>query len=227
MGSQQRGHWNQPDPKWSARSRPVNPALNATYFYPNRPTLMPADPANIFSPQRAYIDSLEDTGLYVAELKMNGDNTLVYTDTDTWWNRHHEHLKYQPTPEVIDEMHKVFPKGCIVNAETLNRCTVNIKNRIVVHCLMAYKGQLLLGKTWGDSRKILEDMDFSGCEHVVLSQTHTKGFWDLFMQAWQMDASCEGIILKNPNGRLVFSTKPVPDVSWMIKIRKPSKKYVV
>jgi hypothetical protein len=212
--------------KASTATRLINPALNNIFFYPNRPTLMPADPDHPFQPERAYVDSLEASGLYVAELKWNGDNTLIYTDTDTWWNRHKEHLKYRPSPEVMDEMHRIFPKGCIVNAETMNRCTKNIKDKIIVHCLMAYKGQLLMGKTWGDSRKILEDLDFSGCTHVVLSQTHTTGFWNLFMQAWKEDASIEGIILKNPKGRLVFSTKPLKDVSWMLKIRKPCKKYV-
>ena len=208
-------------------ARPVSKSLNSAYWYPNRPTLMPADPANVYNPGRAYIDSLEASKLYVAELKWNGDNTLIYTDTDTWWNRHKEHLNYRPSPEVIEEMHKVFPTGCIVNAETVNRCTKNIKNKIVVHCLMAYKGQLLLGKTWGDSRKILEDLDFSGCTHVKLSQTHKTGFWDLFQSAWHGGPEIEGIILKNPKGKLVFSTnqKPAEDVSWMMKIRKPSKKY--
>jgi hypothetical protein len=216
-----------PLPGTDQTQRRINPALNKIYWYPNRPTLMPADPTNIFNPSRVYIDSLEASKLYVAELKWNGDNTLVYTDTDKWWNRHKEPLKYCPSPEVRDEMHKVFPKGCIVNAETVNRCTKNIKDKIVVHCLMAYKGHLLMGKTWGDQRKLLEDLDFSGCRHVELSQTHTTGFWDLFQYAWRQDESIEGIILKNPKGRLVFATKSIADVSWMLKIRKPCKKYVV
>jgi hypothetical protein len=189
---------------------------------------MPADPANVYNPGRAYMDSLERSGLYVGEFKWNGDNTLIYTDTDTWWNRHQEHLKYHPSPEVTNEIHKIFPAGCIVNAETVNRCTRNVKDKIVVHCLMAYKGQLLLGKTWGDSRKILEnDLDFSGCAHVILSQTFKTGFWDRFQEAWHAGPELEGIILKNPKGRLVFSTsqKPAEDVSWMMKFRRPSKKY--
>lgn len=207
------------------RQRLDSPGLLSTYFYPNRPTLMPADPKHIFDPEPDYINSLETSGKYVAELKWNGDNTLIYTDTGTWWNRHKAHLKYQPSPEVRAEMAKIFPSGCIVNAETVNRCTKDIKNKIVVHCLMAYKGKLLLGKTWGDSRKILEDLDFSGCRHVELSQTHKTGFWSLFQSAWQADASIEGIILKNPKGKLIFSTRPVTDVPWMLKIRKPCKKY--
>ena len=120
-------------------------------------------------------------------------------------------------------MAEIFPSGCIINAETVNRCTKKIKNKIVVHCLMGWKGELLLGKTWGDSRKILEGLKFG--THVVLSQVWTSGFWNLFKQAWDMDESIEGIILKNPKGKLVHSTKPVKDLSWMLKIRKPSKKY--
>ena len=204
-------------------TRKVNPALNEVYYYPNRPVLMPADPANIFNPSRDYIDSLEATGKYIAELKWNGDNTLIYTSTNTWWNRHHAHLAYHPSPEVLEEMAEIFPSGCIINAETVNRCTKKIKNKIVVHCLMGWKGELLLGKTWGDSRKILEGLKFG--THVVLSQVWTSGFWNLFKQAWDMDESIEGIILKNPKGKLVHSTKPFKDLSWMLKIRKPSKKY--
>ena len=215
--------WDPSEPP-SPGTRPITKSLNGVYWYPNRPTLMPADPANIFNPGRAYLDELEASGQYIAEFKWNGDNTLIYTDTDTWWNRHQKHLNYRPSPEVMYEMHKIFPAGCIVNAETVNRCTKNIKDKIIVHCLMAHKGQLLLGKTWGDSRKILEGLNFSGA-HVLLSEIRVSGFWAMFQEAWQAGPELEGIILKNPKGKLVFATRPINDVSWMMKIRKPSKKY--
>jgi hypothetical protein len=86
---------------------------------------------------------------------------------------------------------------------------------------MAHEGKPLIGSTWGDSRKILETFTYGS--HVVLSNIWKKGFWDLWNKA---DGSIiEGIILKDPKGVLKFSTSPVNDVSWMLKIRKPSKKY--
>lgn len=200
--------------------------LNSIYYYPNRPMLTSADPDNPSNPSRAYIDRLEASGMYVAELKWNGDNTLIYTDNETWWNRTKAPLRYLAPPEVKEELRSIFPKGTIINVETVDRCTPTIKDKIVVHCLMAYNGELLHGKTWGEQRAILEGLNFSGSKHVILSQTWKRGFWDLFQYACEQDASIEGIILKNPAGRLVFSAKPIKDVSWMLKIRKPCNKYL-
>jgi hypothetical protein len=86
---------------------------------------------------------------------------------------------------------------------------------------MAWDGSLLLNKDWGYSRSLLESRTYG--KHVVLSQIWTKGFWELFNNA---DGTLiEGIILKNPAGVLKFSTTPIADVPWMLKIRKPCKKY--
>ena len=194
------------------------PNLAHVYYYPNRPMLMP--------PAKDTLDKLEASGEYIAELKWNGDNTLIYTSTHTWWNRTKEHLQYAPTTPVLTELNNLFPDpGSIINAETVNRCTKNHKNLIIVHCLMAYKNHLLTGQTWGDSRKILETLNFKPNQHVILSKIYTKGFWDLFQSTLDMDEAIDGIILKRLSGKLVFSAKPLKDQPWMLKFRKPSKKY--
>lgn len=191
------------------------------YYYPNRPMLVPPDPKNPLNPAPDYINSLEASGLYVAEQKWNGDNTLIYTGpTPEFWNRHHARLHYKPSDEVLSELAK-WPSNCVLNAETVHSKTKTVKHFLLVHCVMVWKSRPLAGKTWGDSRLILEDQP--GGSHVVISPVWKTGFWKLFQDA--DGATVEGIILKNPKGKLVFSTSPVADVSWMIKIRKPSKKY--
>ena len=189
------------------------------FYYPNRPTLIPPDPTNVLDPKPDYIRGLETSGLYVGELKWNGDNILIYTDTMEIWNRHRERHHYQPTPEVLNELHK-FPRGAVINAELMHNRTTDIKNTIIVHCVMVWKGRPLIGKTWGDARKIIEGLPYG--LHVRLSEVFKDKFWE----RWQAadGKTIEGIILKNPKGKLVFSTTPIDDVPWMKKIRKPSKK---
>jgi hypothetical protein len=86
---------------------------------------------------------------------------------------------------------------------------------------MAYQGEPLYGKTWADSRAIIETFTYG--EHVRLSPIYTKGFFDLWQQA---DGEViEGIILKDPSGVLKISLVPIDDISWMMKVRKPCKKY--
>jgi hypothetical protein len=190
------------------------------FYYPNRPTLIPPDPLNPLNPRRDYMDGLERSGKYIAELKGNGDNCSLYTDTMTFMSRHKTVLKYHPTEEVREELSRL-PKGCVVNLELMHNRTKTVKNRLMVHCLMVYKGEPLYGKTWGDSRKILEDFQYGN--HLVLSQVWKTGFFDLWKGT---DGDIiEGIILKDPKGKLVYSTSPINDVNWMMKIRKPSKKY--
>jgi hypothetical protein len=157
----------------------------------------------------------------VAELKKNGDNTSLYTDNLSFINRQGQKLRYNPIPEVTEELSK-FPKGAIVNMELVHYHTKTVKDLLVCHCVMVWKGRPLIGKNWGDSRHILEN-EFQFGPHVILSPVWTKGFWNLF-QATD-GAIDEGIILKDPSGKLIFSTRPVNNVSWMLKIRKACKKY--
>lgn len=190
------------------------------FFYPNRPTLVPADPVNPMTPGPDYLNSLEASGRYIAEKKYNGDNVLCYSPTE-FWNRHKAKHRYQPSPEVREELERL-PKNAVYNMELVNYRTKTVKELLVVHCVTVWRGKPLLGKTWGDSRKILEnDVQFG--PHVILSPIWKTGFWDLFNTA--DGVFIEGIILKKPQGKLVYSTTPIKDVSWMLKIRKASKKY--
>jgi ATP-dependent DNA ligase len=191
------------------------------YLYPNRPTLVPADTVNPMNPSPDYLNELERSGRWVAEQKWNGDNSLLYTDEMALWNRHHARLAYRPSEELLEELSR-FPKGSIVNGEMVNSKTKTVKNFFLAHCVMAWEGKLLTGNTWGDSRKILEDYKGWG-EHCVLSPVWRTGFWELFQKA--DGAVIEGIILKDPNGKLQFSTTPLKDVNYMWKFRKACKKY--
>lgn len=182
------------------------------YYFPNRPTLIP--------PDKSYLDNLESTGKYIAEKKWNGDNILIDTDTMQVWNRKKERHRFVPSPAMQAELDQ-WPKGMVINAELMQYRTKEIKDIIIVHCIMVNKGKPLIGKTWGDSRKLLEKMPAG--KHVQISPVYKSGFWDLFQTA--DGVVIEGIILKQPAGKLVFSATPINDVSWMYKIRKPSKKY--
>jgi hypothetical protein len=183
------------------------------YYYPNRPVLIP--------PDKAYIDNLESSGQYVGEFKWNGDNTLLDTNKPTeFWNRYKERHRFVPNEIMREELSK-WPKDMVINAELMNYRTKEIKNTLIVHCVMVWNGQPLIGKTWGDSRKILDDM-LDGSQ-VQISKIFQTDFWDKFEKADGI--TIEGIILKQLAGKLVFSTTPINDVSFMYKIRKPSKKY--
>jgi len=210
----------------------------AIYFFPNRPILVPPDPDTPLTPKPDYINGLERSGKYVAEQKWNGDNCLVYVESDgsiEFWNRHKARLKYAPPPEMLFEIRQQVPKGSIINGELLYSKTKNVKNYLIVHCIMKWAGKLLTGKTWGDSRRLLE-MSLSSGKHVIVSPVYKSGFWDLFQTRHGVlpdgtiltdKDSCliEGIVLKDPSGMLQYSTTGLEDVSWMLKIRHPSKKY--
>lgn len=198
------------------------------YYFPNRPTLVPPDPNNPLDPKPDYLNELEQSEDWVAELKWNGDNTLIHLDEwpPVFWNRHKARLKYRPSQEVLEELKfwKEWAGDAILNAETVDKKTKTIKNLLIVHCVMAFRSNYLIGKTWGDSRKILEDAINQGLSgpQVQVSKVWQSGFWNLFQQA---DGSIiEGIVLKKPTGKLQFSTTPLKDVSWMRKVRKPSKR---
>jgi hypothetical protein len=174
----------------------------------------------LIPPDKDYIDNLEKSGSYIAEKKWNGDNVLIYTDTMEFWNRKKERHRFVPNEAMKAELDK-WPKKAVLNAELMNYRTKDIKNILIVHCIMVWKGKPLIGKTWGDSRKIIEQQP-AGL-HVQVSEIYQSGFWDLFQAA--DGTTIEGIVLKQPAGKLIFSTLPIRDAYWMYKVRKPSKKY--
>jgi hypothetical protein len=184
------------------------------------------------NPKPDYLNSLE-VGKYVGEFKWNGDNTTIHTDDLSFWNREGKRLAYRPHPAMIEEL-KRFPKGCRLNAELMHRHTKTVKDLLIVHCVMEWENELLLGKRWGDSRAILEGLawlprtvgtQLQYDRHVLLAQVHRDNFWKMFQAACACDESIEGIVLKDVDGKLKFSAQPISDVPWMLKIRKPSKKY--
>ena len=150
------------------------------YYYPNRPSLIPPDPDNPMDPEPDYINGLDRSGKYVAEQKWNGDNTLIHLDTMTFWNRRHEKLHYSPLPEVMEELArwKEVAGDAIINCETVHSKTTTIKHTLIVHCVMAWQGEYLIGKTWGESRDILDDCIDKGLsgEHVQVSKIWRSGF---------------------------------------------------
>ncbi|GAF98725.1 unnamed protein product, partial [marine sediment metagenome] len=182
------------------------------YYYPNRPTLVPPDPNTPMKPKPDYINKLENSGRYVAEQKWNGDNTEIYTDDMSFWNRRKGHHRYKPLPETLKAL-KIFPKGSIINLELIHYRTKLIKNFLLVHSLLAWDGSLLTGKTWGDARLILEKffktmakkLNGSG---LHLSPVWKSGFWNLFQKA--DGEMIEGIVLKEPKGKLIISANTIP-----------------
>lgn len=189
------------------------------YYYPNRPILIPPDPENPLKPRPSYLRGLESSGKYIAELKWNGDNASIYTDDlPHIWNRSKKRLSYKPPQTMMDEL-KQFPKGSLINAELMHNKTVTIKNTLIIHCVMMWKGRMI--KTWEDSRKIVDKIKEGN--HIRKSEVYTKKFWELYQKA---DGKIiEGLVLKNPKGKFKFSTTPLSDVPWMKKVRKPCKKY--
>jgi hypothetical protein len=183
--------------------------------------LIPADPKDPLNPKPDYLNSLEASGKWVAEQKWNGDNILINTNKPKEiWNRHKALLtRYKMNDEVQKELLSLYPPDTLINGELMNNHTKDTKDLIIVHCIMILSGVMV--RTWGDSRRLLDRVQ-SG-KYFQISRVWTKGFWDLYQTA--DGKTIEGIILKDPNGKLVFSTTPIKDVPWMLKIRKPCKKY--
>lgn len=196
------------------------------YYFPNRPLLDVADPDSPADPSSDYLDSLEEEGRWLAEQKWNGDNCLVHINPDgstEFWNRQKARLKYVPTPEVKDELSR-WPKDSVINCELVHSKTKGVKNLLMVHTIMRWEGAWLRGHTWGQSRDILDGCIDWGLDqyHIRISRVWKRNFFQLFMDA---DGSIiEGIILKDPDGKLVFSATASGkgiEVPWMRKFRKP------
>lgn len=202
------------------------------YLYPPRPeAAIPPDMLGWY----------EKRG-WVAQYKKNGTNTIIAISPDkkfTAMNRHAEnHKAWQLTDYIKQELIRLFPESCwiVLVAEIMHSKTKTIKDTIFIHDILVYQNKFLIDSTF-ENRQLLLD---SKLKTNVETQTHyacdannkiwyakrfTKDFEKLFSDIKDPTVD-EGLVLKNPKGKLNSCSKQTSNASWQVKVRHSSKKYI-
>lgn len=191
-------------------------------------------------------ESLKDYPNWVAQYKFNGTRNIIYVFPDghiELFNRHGEHNKaYQVTEDMIQGFKKLnLKKGVfyVFDGELMHSKTKGLKDRVILFDVLVNAGEYLLETSYIERYKLLMNLVGNPSEfeeetgnkiayrinkNVWLAKTYTKELTERFKKLAHMD-EVEGLMLKNPNGKLSFGTREQNNGEWLVRVRKPSKNY--
>lgn len=196
-------------------------------------------------------DTLGNYPGWWAQRKYNGTRTTVFLSPEGEVHlrtRHREeHKAYQLTDEMREALLSLaagsYGEWNVYDAELLHSKTTNVKDRIVLFDILVKDGLYLTGTTYEERYTLLIDIcglpldheDETGRrialkvdENVWLAESFDYEDGDearkLFDEMIDMD-EIEGLVLKDPGGKLKPGVTEKNNSEWMIRVRKPHKNY--
>jgi len=206
---------------------------NYRYIYPPRPK-------NAINPNDL---SFWDDGTLLAQPKLNGSNTTIYTDGVQMivMNRHNQRLSnFKINKEEILNLHRGDKgKWMVINGEYMNKGKFdevgkNFNDKFVIFDILVKDSIYLIGKTFSERNKIIEDL--YDCEYyndgyiskisdnVFKVSTYYKDFKFIFSELVKVDMM-EGLVLKRKSAKLEIGNTENNNTKSQIKSRKPTKNY--
>lgn len=198
------------------------------YIYPPRPSR-----GGLYK-EAAYFLSLEDKKEWVAQAKLNGQNTLAYCTKEkiVLWNRHANKSRVRLTPE-----QEVFFKDLqkkhgdlVINFEILDR-KKNYRGYIYIYDILVLEGKWLLDSTYEQRHSKLLDIlgNLKKSPFPFCSQTSVTSIWVTknFKKNWakiiekhaDLDIF-EGLMLKNIAAPLKPGLSEENNMSWCLRCLK-------
>jgi hypothetical protein len=178
---------------------------------------------------------------WVAQYKKNGTCTIVGIAPNKdviLMNRHGEsHKAWFITEHLKGELARLFPenKWFLLVAEIMHSKGPTIKDTLFVHDMLVWKSDMLLDSTFKERQDILDNRlitNVEGHSHYVLDDKNKlwyakrfdKDFKKIFNSIRDPKID-EGLVLKDPEGKLRNCLTPTDNSYWMVKCRHKSKGY--
>ena len=192
------------------------PYKEYSYLYPPRPE-------KAFSPEN--LGFYENLG-WLAQIKRNGDCTMLFARKGELrvMNRHGEvPTRWAPSPEQIE----FFARGDEWFVYAAERVGVSL----YIFDLVVCGGTQLVGTNFNDRQDILYNLfpiyketedELHLLNTITIAKCHTSGFSDIFSRLGPRD---EGLVIKDPNGRLSPCFRDKQNGGWQVKARIPTKNY--
>jgi hypothetical protein len=180
---------------------------------------------------------------WIAQAKMNGTCNVLAVAPDrnsvrTMSRHNSEHKLWSPSAHTVAPFKKLPGDGWYVFiAELMHSKVPGIRDINYIHDIVVADGKQLVGSTFAERQALLHDLfgnpvvtpetpitHFVLDDHTWLARNFTRGFPNLFERMHDKPES-EGLVLKNPKGRLEMCAKQSSNQQWQVKCRKPHVNY--
>lgn len=170
---------------------------------------------------------------WVAQVKKNGTCTVIFAKGDTviFKTRHDtDHKMWSPKAVHVAPFKNDGSQWDVYVAELLHSKTKDTKDTLYVFDIIVRRGEHLTGTTFAERQKTLQAM-FTGERefgHLRVNSgvTVATSFTTEFGRTWNsLSDEDEGLVLKDPNGKLSLCLKAGANGTWQVKCRKSTKNY--
>lgn len=204
--------------------------------------LWPPRPENAIPPE--LLNFYEAKG-WCAQYKKNGTCGLIFISPEkdvTSMNRHKEdHRTWDLNTYLKMELIKRFPepKWYVLVCEILHLKTPTIKDTIYVFDVLVWQGVFLFDSTFLERAALLDERLITKKvkeenSHYILDPEgngkiwYAKRFFGNLFNMWMAISDIkidEGLVLKNPDGKLGGCMRAKDNSNWQVKCRKAHKNY--
>lgn len=197
------------------------------YLWPPRPeTKIPVSMTNFY-----------DKRGWHGQAKLNGTCSVIFTNgTECVIKTRHndDHKAWTPKPEHLDFFKSTVKNGKwnVFIAELMHNKGPILKDLLYVFDIIVHDGQQLVGKTFTERQKLLEqlitgeekDLWYEHNKYVVRARNHAGNSKALYERITK-DDYVEGVVMKDPKAALGLCNREGNNTGWQVKCRKPTKNY--
>ena len=168
------------------------------------------------------------------QIKKNGTCTLIFAKGNQviFKTRHDDdHKAWTPKPEHVKFFQSKSNEWCVFVAELLHSKTPHIKDQLYIFDMIVEDGEQLTGVTFAERQRrlysrfpngVYERDQYRVHPNVSLAMNFKANYQDLWKSLQDED---EGLVLKDPNAKLVACMKQTSNAGWQVKSRRPTKNY--
>lgn len=171
---------------------------------------------------------------YWAQVKKNGTCTVIFARGKEviFKTRHNDdHKAWTPKPEHIAFFQSDSTEWNVYVAELLHSKTPHIKDQLYIFDMIVENGVQLSGVTFMERQKRLYARFPNGKYETDQYRIHPNvslavNFKADYQHLWKsLKTEDEGLVLKDPNAKLVACLKQTSNAGWQVKSRRPTANY--
>ena len=171
---------------------------------------------------------------YWAQVKKNGTCTVIFArGKEVIFKTRHDddHKAWTPKPEHIKFFQSDSTEWTVYVAELIHSKTPHIKDQLYIFDMIVEDGEQLTGVTFAERQLMLYAKFPGGVYEVDQYRVHPNislaiNFKSDYQHLWKsLKSEDEGLVLKDPNAKLVACLKQTSNAGWQVKSRVPTKNY--